>query len=228
MTANNLKDTKIKAIIFDFDGTISMPCKYSNGWSKIFEKIHMESEDERLYKLHKEGKLNYDEWENEILKIYRDCGVNSKFFKDIAKDTILLKNTTKVFKALYKKGIKIIILSGGIKNIIILALGKACKYVYRIEAQEFLFDKDMVVNDIKKLDHYVEDKSQFTSYVLDMLELHPDQVVFFGNDENDEDVYKTEVKTICINPITKNYNDRRIWSEVILKTDDLSSILAYL
>ena len=86
----------------------------------------------------------------------------------------------------------------------------------------------MVVNDIKKLDHYVEDKSQFTSYVLDMLELHPDQVVFFGNDENDEDVYKTEVKTICINPITKNYNDRRIWSEVILKTDDLSSILAYL
>ena len=218
---------KTKLIIFDFDGTLSKPNKLPNSWARIWDKIGRADDDERLYKEYVNGIIDYNTWADEVLKIYREEKVSIALLKNIAKETRLLDNSEEVLKLLYEHNIKIIILSGGIKNIIKFVLGKNQKYIYKIEAQEIKFDSEGIVNEITKLDHFVEDKSQYVSSVLKTFKVSANEALFFGNGKNDEDVYKTQVKTICINPDDANYKDRKIWSEVILKSNNLKDILPF-
>lgn len=219
---------KTKLVIFDFDGTLSKPSKRDNSWAKIWSLIDREEDDNRLYDMYLKGELDYDKWAEEVIKVYREEGVSTKTLKKVAKDTSLLDNTKDVFKYFHDNDIKIIILSGGIKNIIEYVLKSNLKYVYKLEAQAFIFDENDIVQGVTKLDHFVEDKSQYVNRILTELKLSPNEVVFFGNDRNDEDVYKTGVKTVCLNPHHARYEDKTIWNETILRTTDLKSILSFI
>lgn len=219
---------KTKLIIFDFDGTLSKPNKLPSSWARIWNKIGREKDDEFLYEKYRNGELNYNQWAEEVLKVYKDSGVNKNLLKEIAKDTLLLDNAKNVLKYLFENDIKIIILSGGIKNIIDMVLKKCLKYIYQIEAQELIFDKNGKLDKITILNHQIEDKSQYVDFVMKKLNLEADEVIFFGNGKNDEDVYKTKVKTICINPGDAHYNNKLYWKEVIKSTEDLTSILPYI
>ena len=49
---------KTKLVIFDFDGTLTKPHKLDNSWTRIWNKIGLTSEEERLYyNAFKKGKL---------------------------------------------------------------------------------------------------------------------------------------------------------------------------
>ncbi len=218
---------KTKLIIFDFDGTLSKPSKLPNSWARVWNKIGREKDDEILYEKYSRGELDYNEWAKEVIKVYQDAGVNRALLKEISKDTLLLDNAKDVLKYLYENDIKTIILSGGIKNIIDEVLGDCKNYIYKVEAQELLFDENGKLEGITILDHHIEDKSQFVSIMMKNLKLSPDEVLFFGNGKNDEDVYKTGVKTICINPDDAHYNNKLYWSETIKRTNDLKSILTF-
>lgn len=218
---------KTKLIIFDFDGTLSKPNKLPNSWARIWAKIDRQKDDDRLYGDYLSGKIDYNQWAVEVLKIYHEEKVSTKTLEEIAGETVLLDNSKEVLETLYKSGIKIIILSGGIKNIIESVLGDCKDYIYKIEAQEILFDKNGIVNGITKLDHFIEDKSQYVDFIMKELNLKPDEVLFFGNGKNDEDVYKTHIKTICVNPDDANYKDKTIWNDVILKSENLKDIMHF-
>lgn len=226
MTVSNRIKTKL--VVFDFDGTLSKPNVLPNSWARIWAKIGRTKDDETLYQMYKNKELSYTEWAKEVIKVYREEKFSRQMLEDIAKGTILLDDSEEVLKSLYLAGIKVIILSGGIKNIIEYALGDNLKYIYKIEAQELIFDKDDIVEGVTVLDHFIEDKSQYTTIVLKQLNLKPEEVVFFGNSKNDEDVYKTGVKTICLNPDSADFNNRKIWKDCIKKTETLSSILKFI
>ena len=102
------------------------------------------------------------------------------------------------------------------------------KLITKIEAQEFLFDESGCLTGITRLDHSIEFKDEFIINLMKKKGLQPEEVVFFGNGKNDETVYRSGVRTICINPDDAHYNDRRLWSDVILSTDDLFDIMPYL
>lgn len=226
MTVSNRIKTKL--VVFDFDGTLSKPNVLPNSWARIWAKIGRTKDDETLYQMYKNKELSYTEWAKEVIKVYREEKFSRQILEDIAKGTILLDDSEEVLKSLYLAGIKVIILSGGIKNIIEYALGDSLKYIYKIEAQELIFDKDDIVEGVTVLDHFIEDKSQYMTIVLKQLNLKPEEVVFFGNSKNDEDVYKTGVKTICLNPDSADFNNRKIWKDCIKKTETLSSILKFI
>ena len=226
MTVSNRIKTKL--VVFDFDGTLSKPNVLPNSWARIWAKIGRTKDDETLYQMYKNKELSYTEWAKEVIKVYREEKFSRQMLEDIAKGTILLDDSEEVLKSLYLAGIKVIILSGGIKNIIEYALGDNLKYIYKIEAQELIFDKDDIVEGVTVLDHFIEDKSQYMTIVLKQLNLKPEEVVFFGNSKNDEDVYKTGVKTICLNPDSADFNNRKIWKDCIKKTETLSSILKFI
>lgn len=226
MTVSNRIKTKL--VVFDFDGTLSKPNALPNSWARIWAKIGRTKDDETLYQMYKNKELSYTEWAKEVIKVYREEKFSRQMLEDIAKSTILLDDSEEVLKSLYLAGIKVIILSGGIKNIIEYALGDNLKYIYKIEAQELIFDKDDIVEGVTVLDHFIEDKSQYMTIVLKQLNLKPEEVVFFGNSKNDEDVYKTGVKTICLNPDSADFNNRKIWKDCIKKTETLSSILKFI
>ena len=218
---------KTKLIIFDFDGTLSKPNELPNSWARIWAKINRKDDDDRLYRMYLNGEINYEQWAVEVLKIYRDSKVNKSLIEEIAKDTVLLDESDKVLKYLYDKGIKIMILSGGIKNIINSVLGENKNYIFKIEAQELLFDENGIVKGVTKLNHSIEDKSQYVDMVIKELNLNPNEVLFFGNGENDEGVYKTKVKTICMNPDGADYNNKTVWNELIMNTSSLNDILPF-
>ena len=226
MTVSNRIKTKL--VVFDFDGTLSKPNVLPNSWARIWAKIGRTKDDETLYQMYKNKELSYTEWAKEVIKVYREEKFSRQMLEDIAKGTILLDDSEEVLKSLYLAGIKVIILSGGIKNIIEYALGDNLKYIYKIEAQELIFDKDNIVEGVTVLDHFIEDKSQYMTIVLKQLNIKPEEVVFFGNSKNDEDVYKTGVKTICLNPDSADFNNRKIWKDCIKKTETLSSILKFI
>ena len=219
---------KTKLIIFDFDGTLSKPSALPNSWARIWNKIGREKDDEILYNKYCSGEIDYKEWAKEVIKVYQDAGVNQELLKEISKDTQLLDNTKEVLKYLYEKKIKIIILSGGIKNIIEEALQHYKKYVYKIEAQELLFDDKGKLSGITTLEHDIEDKSQFVQMMMKKLKLTAKDVLFFGNGKNDEEVYRAGVKTICINPSDAHFENKLYWKETIKQTNDLSSILTFI
>lgn len=219
---------KTKLVIFDFDGTLTKPNLHPNSWARIWAKIGRQSDDEILYQKYKQKLIDYNQWANEVIKVYREEKVTLGLLKNIAKDTELIDDCKKVMESLFTQKVKIVILSGGIKNIIEILLKDCLKYIYKIEAQELIFDDDGVVEEITKLQHFVEDKSQYTNILIEMLNLSPDEVVFFGNSINDEDVYKCGVKTVCINPEDTDYKNKTIWKECILNTTSLMPILKYL
>lgn len=93
----NKTETKTKLIIFDFDGTLSIPDEIDNSWARIWIEINLLDEDVRLYNLYKDKKINYQQWVNEIIKIYRENKVSNKTFSKASKKIHLLKNCKKVF-----------------------------------------------------------------------------------------------------------------------------------
>lgn len=225
MNANNLKT---KAVIFDFDGTLTKPNKYESSWERTWAKIDKLDEDERLYNLFETNKLTFNQWLEEIFKVYKDSNVSISTFTEIANETELIPNAEKTLKNLYENNIKIFILSGGIGNIIQIKLKKILKYIEDIEAYFFEYDKNGIINNVTmpKLD--VEDKSNYVNYIKDKYNLKKDEIVFIGNDKNDEDAYKTGIKTICINPNKANYTDKEIWNHCILSSNNLEDIEEYI
>lgn len=219
---------KTKVVIFDFDGTLTKPNKYQSSWERTWAKIDKLDEDERLYNLFVSKRLTFNQWLEEILKVYKNNNVSISTFSDIADETDLMPNAENTIKKLYKDNIKIFILSGGIGNIIALKLKESLKYIEDIEAYFFEFDKKGIISNITmpKLD--VEDKSNYVKYIKNKYNLSNEEIVFIGNDKNDEDIYKTGIKTICINPNKANYTDKKIWNHCILSSNDMKDIEEYI
>lgn len=51
--------------------------------------------------------------------------------------------------------------------------------------------------------------------------------MFVGNSDNDEDVYKTGVKTLCINPLEADYKNKVLWNNYIKKSNSLRDIMQF-
>ncbi len=226
MNANENKKTKL--VIFDFDGTLSKPDKINNTWARIWNKIDMLDEDDRLFELYKNKEITYLQWVDEIVKIFRNNNVTNAMFTSLANEIELLDNCEKVFKIFYEKGIKICILSGGVKNIIEEKVKNFSKYITKIEAESLTLDENGVVNGAKLSDSNIEDKSHFILKQIKEYDLKKEEVVFVGNSYNDEEAYKSGATTICINPVETDYTNKTIWTYYIEQTNDLSTILPFI
>ena len=48
------------------------------------------------------------------------------------------------------------------------------------------------------------------------------------NGKNDEEVYKSGVKTVCLNPDDADFENKTLWHHVIMKADSLKAILPFI
>lgn len=227
MNANDNK-FKTKLIIFDFDGTLTKPHKIDNSWARIWNKIGMLDEAQRLYQLYRNKKITYREWVDEVIKIFHQNNVNRSMFASIAKEIKLLKNCKKVFKVFYENEIKICILSGGVKNIVDECVKNLKEYITEIKAISLTVDKYGVVDGAILPDTDTEYKSDYIIKQMKKYNLKKEEVIFVGNSFNDENAAKSGVVTICINPVKTNHQDKKVWTYAAEKTDDLSFILPFI
>ena len=215
---------KTKVIIFDYDGTLTKVEKGYNSWLVVWEAIDKVDLDEYHYKKYASGEYTYDDWLYACLDEYRKYGVSRDLFYALAKKSIQIKGLEDTLKYLTSRGIKLYILSGGIKNIIDIHLGELTNYFTSIEAHEFIYDENGIVNGVIPVDHSLGSKDEYVRRVIRENNLSPEQLLFIGNGDNDETVYKTGARTLCLNPDNARYTDKKIWNNYIF-TEDIHDIL---
>ncbi|MBR2969857.1 MAG: HAD-IB family phosphatase [Clostridia bacterium] len=216
----------MKIVVFDFDGTLTI--KKSNLWKRIWQELGYDIGPNSYYisLLNRffAKKLSHKEWCKLTLKAYKEKGFTIQKFDEII-DTIRLQNgALELIKYLYSKGIEIHIVSGNINYAINRILKENTQYISSIKANEFLFDKNGIISDIigTKYDH--EGKAKYILELCEKKNIGPNEVLFVGNSSNDEWVYLSGAKTICVNPDKTDINNNKIWNKIVY-TENLLDLI---
>lgn len=227
---NSQKEGKMKAIVFDFDGTLTKSKKGSNCWYKIWEYIDDLAYDEMLYNMFKKKLIDNDKWFEMIIKRYKEKDVKEAYLEDIANSIELLPGTYQTLKQLHNNGVKIFVLSGGVRQIIegVLNREKVNKYITSIEAYDLIFEKNGKLTSYAQPNlHNLERKEEYIEQIKTQYGLKSKDILFVGNGSNDETVYKSGVKTLCINPDDADITNKKCWTYGIENCNDLTQILQY-
>ncbi len=194
---------------------------------QVWKSIGKESEDTYHYNKYINGDYTYDEWLNVVFNIFKDSKVNKKIFNDIAINATFIDNLEDFLVKMKSAGIKLYVLSGGIKNIIDIHLIDVNKYFESIEAYGFSYDDKGCINQILYPNHNPEKKNEFVSMVIRDLDVKPNEVLFVGNGSNDETVYLSGARTLCLNPDDAHWDNKTIWHNCI-NTNNILDIIEFL
>ena len=217
----------MKTIVFDFDGTLTK--KSNEIWKNMWVAIDALDIDYKLYKQYKNGEIDYVKWCELIQEEYIKRGFNEDILFNIADGIEMMDSLEETFKILKDKGYNLYIVSGGVKSVIDYKLKHLTKYFSGIYACEFIFDENGLLKQIIPTKYDEEGKKIFIDEHCSKTSTNPSEIIFIGNGDNDEYVYKSGCKTLCINPLKEtNHSNKTIWHNVIDNVDDMKIILDFL
>lgn len=216
----------MKAVIFDFDGTLTD--KTNHLWKRIWEKLGYEigqnSYYASLYKQFINNSITHKQWCELTLKAFQDKGFTKQMFCEIIKTIKLMKGAEDLIKNIHSKGVKIHIVSGNIISVIEKVLKNVIQYIDCIKANEFLFDKQGNITDIIGTQYDYEGKAKYVKELCLKNDYQPNDILFIGNSINDEFVYQSGARTLCVNPANAKSNNHKIWHKVVF-TNNLNDLL---
>ena len=221
----------LKAVIFDFDGTLSAP-NNSNIWNDFWDILGYSREEGSEYSelggLFFGGKIDYQTWCNMTCEKFMNKGFDREKMLTCSRQTNMLNDIGVAFNKLNDMGLQIGICSGNCDEVIKDCLGDDYSRISVIQANRLIFDEqDKLTAIIADYDCY-EGKAEFLADFMSDRELNPNEVLFVGNGSNDEWAYQSGVNTLCINPEADvRKDDRTIWHGLIEKTDSLLSVVDY-
>lgn len=216
----------MKTVVFDFDGTLTK--KSHEIWEKMWSAIGASDIDYKLYMQYKNGDFDYSVWCAKIEEEYKTRGFSERILKEVSKDIELMDNIEYTLKTLVDNGYKLYIISGGADKVIYDKLKHLVGYFEGITANVFNFDNHGFLDSIIATKYDDEGKRHFIEEYCKETGTKPDEITFVGNGDNDEYVYLSGCKTICINPTNKtDFNNRTIWHQVVHDTTNLVDILKY-
>lgn len=216
----------MKAVVFDFDGTLTK--KSHEIWGKMWKALDASDVDYMLYMKHKNGELDYNQWCIEIEKEYIKRGFSKEMLFNVAEGIELMDNLEETLKTLKDNGYQLFIISGGVDKVIYNKLGELSKYFEEIHACRFDFDENGLLTHIENTKYDEEGKKLFIDEYCLKTNNDPKNITFIGNGDNDEYVYLSGCKTICINPQRNtNHENKDIWHIVINATEDMREILKH-
>lgn len=215
----------MKAVIFDFDGTLTERC--GNLWKRIWKElghdIGPDSYYMSLFKRFMSGNITHKEWCELTLEKFCEKGFTKQKLDEITDDMSLMQGAEDLIKYLHDKGLELHIVSGNIISVIEKVLGSNNRYISAIKANEFLFDENGNITEIvgTKYDH--EGKATYIKELCEKKGYKPSEVLFIGNSMNDEWVYRSGARTLCVNPDDTKSDNSIIWNKVI-HTDNLMDL----
>lgn len=215
-----------KAVVFDFDGTLTI--RGSNVWREIWRRLGYDvgenSYYRELFSSFMNKKITHKQWCDLTCKAFQDKNFNKQILDEIVADIRLTKGVSELFKKLHDDGIQINIVSGNILDIIKLVLKDEKKYINQIKANDFVFDDLGNLKSIVGTKYDYEGKAKYIDKLCKNLKITPNEVCFVGNSLNDEFVYLSGARTICINPHETKTDDSTIWNEIV-NVDDLRDLI---
>lgn len=219
---------KTKIVVFDFDGTLTDKDFQKSSWERMWEECGYSVADcDELAKQYFSGQFNHQEWCNKTAERFIDKEFSLDTLDRVAKKTKLIKDCDNLFSYLNKKGVKLFIVSGSVDKLIHMVLGdKLYSTLERIQANKMDFDNNGKLEKITSTRYDFEGKARYINGFLKE-GYTPNQIVYFGNSNNDEYVHSTGIKTICVNPAQTDPHSTDIWNDSI-HTQSANDLLKFI
>lgn len=223
--------TNIKAVVFDFDGTLTKKEDGKSSWQRIWSMLgYKDNEAFSLYSKYKEGEITHAKWCELTADYFIKRNLTKAQVISLGEKTKLLNNCESFLEKLLNNGIMVFICSGSIDTMINAALPNSIRErIKLIKSNKFTYDSNGNLEQIVGTKYDFEGKSKFIKeQVLEKYQLNPSEVAFVGNSDNDIWAYESGVRTILINPCNVEPANRRVWNYCLLNVGDLFEIEPYL
>lgn len=217
-----------KAVVFDFDGTLTQPGDNRTTWEKIWVALGYSKEE--CFELHKRfqrKEFNHERWCEMTLEAFKAANLRREHMAEIASGMPLVDGVAETLDELHKRGLKLFILSGSIKSIIRLVLGEMSEKFEEIKANELVFDSFGNIDKIEGTLFDFEGKAHFIKRIIRDYGLTPSNVLFVGNDYNDIFASRSGARTLCVNARFTNPADDEHWTDAIGEMLNLNEILKF-
>ena len=216
-----------KAIVFDFDGTLTK--KDQNIWKMLWQKCGYDIGPKSLFvSLYLKHRINREisrqDWFDATCTAFKITKLHNDDLLKVSNQIELLSGSEKFIKTLHEKGYKLFIVSGCLKETIQHVLGDLAKYFTHIESNYCEFDKDGYLTKLIPTKYDYEGKADFIEKLKNN-GYDKKNIIFVGNGDNDEWVYKTGCTTICINPTLANYTNSTKWNKVYKDVNDITTLM---
>lgn len=218
---------KTKAVIFDFDGTLTKAKSGSSSWGRVWEALGDVETDNKLYEMFARGEIDDPTWMRLIEERYVELGLKKSMLDELAGKIKLISGIEKTFEHLMKNDIKIYIVSGGVKNLIETRLCGLKKFITRIEGYQFNFKNGLFCG-FEPTKDCLDDKHKYVEVIKRENNILGGEILFVGNGKNDQTVFQSGARTLCINPDDADYKNTKFWNFYIEKCENLCNILEYL
>ncbi|KAA5535121.1 HAD-IB family phosphatase [Taibaiella lutea] len=219
---------KTKAVIFDFDGTLTQPIDNHTTWEKIWIELGYDINDcAELHRKYSISEITHKEWCELTESKFKSKGLSKQHLNKIADDLHLVNGIESVIKELSENNISLYICSGSIDYIVKRALRESGRNFEEIKSNKFLFDRNDKLHSIIGTRYDFEGKADYISQISRDLDIHPYEILFVGNSLNDEWAHQSGAITLCINPTMTNPDHPFQWTYSIRNLKNLNEILRF-
>jgi len=219
----------MKAIMFDFDGTLTS--ESSNVWKAIWKELGYDTGDNsyfrELYWKFMTKNITHQQWCDLTCEAFCKKSMKESDLIHIAERMKLINGAEDTFKVLKDKGYSLNIISGNIDTVINKVLGDNLKYFDYINSNNLIFDENGFLLGIKGTKYDFETKANFIREYSKKTNINANDICFVGNGKNDEWAHLSGCKTLCINPYNTDELNQTKWHKVIKRVDNLTEILPY-
>ena len=209
----------MKIAFIDLEGTLVK----SESWNKVKIKFGAKELSDEYDQLYAEGKVGFEEWRRELVKIWKKNKVTKQQFIDIIKDYNLIEGAKELILGLKDKGFKIIIITGEpdiFAELVTKELGVDEFYC----AHEFVFDENGFFQDIKTYEEYKrgEGKVHFIKEIIEKEGAELKDCIAIGGDDINDYWMMKELESFAVKPKL-----RQIQEVVDHDVDSLVEILEF-
>ncbi len=217
-----------KAVVFDFDGTLSNEKDKGTVWERLWEAAGLsKAECSRYHNEFRQSLLTHQQWCDLTCRLFKERGLTRNRVAEVAREISLVPGLRTTIDDLKKRRVHTSILSGSVKEVIRLSLGDAYELFDDVRANEFEYDSAGVISVIHGTKYDFRTKPQFIREIIQQRRLNPLQVLFVGNSANDAWASRSGARTLCVNPIETDAGNFRNWTGCIRHMENLTSILPY-
>ncbi|KXF91306.1 DUF4062 domain-containing protein [Phaeobacter inhibens] len=218
-----------RAVVFDFDGTITFPTNGRTTWEMIWEHLGYDiNECAEYHSQFRRNIISHEEWCAITLEKFQSRGFKDEDIESIVSGLNIVDGFSDVVNELSERNIRLDILSGSIRQIIRKSIGDSALEFEQIKANEMHFDPvSGVISNIVGTTYDFEGKAKYMRQLVTELGCSPMDVLFVGNAGNDSWVSQSGVRTLCVNPTSTDADNPKMWWQSIREMKDMREILPY-
>lgn len=221
----------IKLAVFDLEGTIFRNSyngeKFPSLWAvlcKICGKRACEEDEANRNKFYSDGYSGYSEWVIDTLKIHKKYKLNRSTFEKIISNVDYYPGVEETFAELRKKGIKIAVISGGLKSLADrVAMDHEIEHSFA--AAEYFWNEDGTIRHWNVMPTDFAHKRSVLEILCKDLGISADECLFVGDGRNDREVAGYCALSIGFNPHDELRPDVDVIIEQPEGEENLSAIL---